>query len=94
MMFKSPEHIIGTIAAFCTTASFLPQAIKTIKTQNTNGISLEMYTLFTIGVLLWLVYGILLKELEIIVANAITSVFAGIILAYVVKNTLFSKKSV
>jgi MtN3 and saliva related transmembrane protein len=62
--------IFGYVAAFLTTLSFLPQAIKTIKEKNTEGISLVMYSLFTGGVLMWLVYGIFVKDTPIVVANA------------------------
>jgi MtN3 and saliva related transmembrane protein len=74
--------IIGYLAAFGTTVSFLPQAIKTIQTKNTSGISLYMYTLFTIGTLFWLIYGIMIHSLPVAIANAITLIFASIILVY------------
>lgn len=74
--------IIGYLAAFGTTVSFLPQAIKTIQTKDTSGISLYMYMLFTGGTLLWLIYGIMSQSLPVAVANAITFIFASIILAY------------
>ncbi|HEY0245990.1 MAG TPA: SemiSWEET transporter [Mucilaginibacter sp.] len=74
--------IIGFMAAFGTTISFLPQAIKT---KDTSGISLYMYTLFTAGTILWLLYGILAPSLPVAVANAITAVFASIILIYKIK---------
>jgi MtN3 and saliva related transmembrane protein len=74
--------IIGLLAAFGTTVSFLPQAIKTIQTKDTSGISLSMYALFTTGTLLWLTYGLMIHSLPVIIANAITFVFASIILAY------------
>ena len=74
--------IIGYLAAFGTTISFLPQAIKTIQTKNTSGISLPMYALFTLGTLLWLTYGIMSGSLPVAIANAVTLVFASIILAY------------
>jgi MtN3 and saliva related transmembrane protein len=77
--------IIGYLAAFGTTISFLPQAIKTIKTKDTSGISLPMYALFTFGTLLWLTYGIMSGSLPVAVANAVTLVFASIILAYKVR---------
>jgi MtN3 and saliva related transmembrane protein len=63
---------VGTIAACLTTFSFLPQAIKTFRTKDVSGISLFMYSCFTAGVALWLVYGILLGAWPIIIANAIT----------------------
>jgi MtN3 and saliva related transmembrane protein len=77
--------IIGLAAAFCTTVSFLPQAIKTIATKNTSGISLNMYYFFTGGTLLWFIYGLLEKNIPIIIANGVTLVLAAIILAYKIK---------
>lgn len=77
--------IIGFVAAALTTGSFLPQAVKTIRTKDTHSISLFMYLLFSTGTLLWLVFGILSADIPIIVANAITLVFAVIILIYKVK---------
>jgi MtN3 and saliva related transmembrane protein len=77
--------IIGFMAAFGTTISFLPQAIRTIKTRDTSGISLYMYTLFTCGTVLWLVYGILTPSIPVAIANAITAIFASIILIYKIR---------
>jgi len=77
--------IIGLLAAFGTTVSFLPQAIETIQTKNTSGISLSMYGLFTAGTLLWLIYGIMSPSLPVTIANAITLIFASIILVYKIK---------
>jgi MtN3 and saliva related transmembrane protein len=74
--------LIGYLAAFGTTVSFLPQAIETIRTKNTSGISLSMYGLFTLGTLLWLIYGIMSGSMQVAVANAITLIFAIIILVY------------
>jgi MtN3 and saliva related transmembrane protein len=77
--------IIGYLAAFGTTVSFLPQAVKTIQTKDTSGISLPMYCFFTAGTLLWLIYGVLAPSLPVAVANAITLIFASVILAYKIK---------
>jgi MtN3 and saliva related transmembrane protein len=77
--------IIGLLAAFGTTVSFLPQAIKTIQTKDTSGISLSMYALFTAGTLLWLIYGILSPSMPVTIANAITFIFASIILIYKIR---------
>ena len=77
--------IIGYLAAFGTTVSFLPQAIKTIQTKNTSGISLSMYGLFTLGTLFWLIYGIMSGSLPVAIANAITLLFATIILVYKIR---------
>ena len=74
--------IIGLGAACCTTISFLPQAVKTIRTRNTSSISLSMYSLFTLGTLFWLIYGILSHDVPVYLANGVTLVFAVTILAY------------
>jgi len=64
--------LIGSIAATLTTVSFVPQALKILKTKQTHDISLFMYILFGSGVLMWLVYGVLIKSMPIIIANAVT----------------------
>jgi MtN3 and saliva related transmembrane protein len=71
---------IGTFAAFLTTSSFVPQAWHTFRTRDVSGISLGMYSLFTLGVALWLIYGILLVAWPIIIANLITTSLALAIL--------------
>ncbi len=71
---------IGYAAATLTTLSFVPQAVLTLRTRNVSGISLGMYSCFTVGVALWLVYGIGLGEWPIIVANAVTLTLAATIL--------------
>ena len=71
---------IGTFAAFLTTSSFVPQAWHTFRTRDVSGLSLGMYSLFTVGVALWLIYGILLVAWPIIIANLITTSLALAIL--------------
>lgn len=77
--------IIGNIAAALTTISFLPQAIKTIRTKETDSLSIPMYLLFVTGVSLWLAYGVLNQQLPIIMGNSVTLILAGIILAYMIR---------
>ncbi|MDP3622001.1 MAG: SemiSWEET transporter [Polynucleobacter sp.] len=72
--------IIGTAAAVLTTLAFLPQAWRSWRTRDLAGISLGMYGLFTLGVFLWLLYGLLLGQWPIIVANAITLILSCSIL--------------
>ena len=84
--------IIGNIAALLTTISFLPQAVKTIKTKDTASLSFPMYLLFVTGVTLWLIYGLLNNQMPIILGNAITLLLAGIILGFMIKG-IFTKKS-
>ena len=83
--------MIGYLAAILTTASFLPQAILTIRTRDTESLSLSMYSLFTLGVFCWLVYGIYISDKAIIFANAITLVLAASILSFKIYNVLFKK---
>ncbi|HEX5698556.1 MAG TPA: SemiSWEET transporter [Rhodoferax sp.] len=72
--------LIGTLAAVLTTVSFLPQAVHTFRTKDVRGISLGMYSAFTLGVALWLVYGLLLGAWPVVIANVITLALASTIL--------------
>ena len=76
---------IGFFAAFCTTVAFLPQAIKVYKTRSTKDISLYMFLIFTVGVLSWLIYGLIINDLPVILANAVTLVLSLFILIYKLK---------
>lgn len=71
---------IGYVAAFLTTASFVPQAWLTLRTRDVSGISLGMYSVFTTGVALWLLYGWLTRAWPVVLANAVTLALAGFIL--------------
>lgn len=77
--------LLGVAAAVCTTLSFLPQAIKTIKTKHTKDLSFGTYSFLTGGIILWFVYGILIKDWPIILANGVSGVFSGIILYMKIK---------
>ena len=72
--------LIGTLAAVLTTISFLPQALHTFRTKDVRGISLGMSSAFTLGVALWLVYGLLLGAWPVVIANVITLALASTIL--------------
>ena len=76
----NPEWL-GYAAAALTSASFIPQAVMTIRSRDTRGISRGMYVIFTIGVGLWLAYGIHIGSLPMILANLVTLALAGTILA-------------
>jgi MtN3 and saliva related transmembrane protein len=73
-------NTIGFIAAFLTTIAFIPQAYHSWKTRDLTGISLPMYTLFTLGVALWFIYGLSIHSLPVVFANAITLIFSGFVL--------------
>jgi MtN3 and saliva related transmembrane protein len=68
----TPSDLIGYCAATLTTAAFVPQAWHSFKTRDVRGISLGMYSTFTVGVACWLVYGWLLDAWPIVIANCIT----------------------
>jgi MtN3 and saliva related transmembrane protein len=74
------SEFIGFCAAFLTTASFVPQAWLTFRTRDVSGISLGMYSVFTLGVALWLVYGLSLAAWPVVAANAVTLALAVSIL--------------
>mgnify|MGYP002372019554 FL=1 len=71
---------IGYLAAFLTTCSFVPQAWLTLRTRDVSGISAGMYSVFTAGVALWLLYGWLTDAWPVVLANAVTLALAGSIL--------------
>lgn len=71
---------IGFAAALLTTVAFLPQAIKTWRTRSARDISLAMFLTLVTGICLWLVYGLLIGDLPLILANGVTLVLAGAIL--------------
>lgn len=72
--------MIGAIAAFLTTFSFVPQVIKVLKTKDTSAISLGMYSMSVLGIFLWMVHGIRIGDLALTCANAVTFILAATIL--------------
>lgn len=68
--------LIGYLAASLTTLSFLPQTFKVITTRNTQGISGLMYVMFVCGLVLWLVYGVMIEDTAVSMANLLTLLFA------------------
>lgn len=88
-MTLSLADVVGSAAAVLTTLSFLPQVLHTLKTRDVSGISLVMYSAFTAGVVLWLVYGLLLGSWPIVIANVITVMLA---LAIVVMKLVFGRR--
>ena len=72
--------IFGYFAAFFTAVSFLPQAIKTVKTRETAGLSLLTYLFLFLGSLSWFIYGFYLTDYSFMITNSLTTIFTGIIL--------------
>ena len=81
-----PITLIGLAAAFCTTIAFLPQVIKTWRTRSTVDLSLAMFLVFTSGIFLWLVYGLIIGDVPLIAANGITLVLSGTILYFKLRH--------
>lgn len=81
-----PVRWLGYLAAACTTLSFLPQVLRTLRTRDTSGISLWMYLLFCTGVALWLAYGIAIGDGPMVAANVVTLALAGAVLALKISN--------
>ncbi|MDO8264895.1 MAG: SemiSWEET transporter [Candidatus Parcubacteria bacterium] len=78
--------LIGIMAAIFTTASFVPQVVKIIKTKQTRDISLSMYAILTIGFFLWLIYGLMIKDTPIVLANIISFSLSMTVLVFKIKN--------
>jgi MtN3 and saliva related transmembrane protein len=78
-------EFFGYLAATLTTISFIPQVIQVWRSKHTKDISLGMYSIFTLGIVVWLVYGLMLGSMPIIIANSITIVLAGSVLAMKLK---------
>ena len=84
---------IGFVAAVSTTLSFVPQVLQSYRSRDVSGISLGMYSIFTFGVGLWLLYGIMTEDWPVIIANALTFVLALSILALKLLSTHKAKST-
>lgn len=73
---------VGTVAAICTTGAFIPQIVK-IRRRGGEDLSHSMLLIYLVGILLWLIYGVLLRAPEIIWANAATALL--VVIAMVLK---------
>lgn len=79
-MIQDIGTLLGYPAAFLTTIAFVPQAWQSWRTRDLTGISLPMYALFTLGVALWLGYGVVIDSLPVIAANSVTLLLAATVL--------------
>jgi MtN3 and saliva related transmembrane protein len=70
--------LLGLVAAALTTTAFLPQLLKTWRTKSAKDVSLWMLITFSLGVFLWLIYGLYIQSLPVIIANAVTLVLSSI----------------
>ncbi|MBS4191964.1 SemiSWEET transporter [Bacillus sp. FJAT-49705] len=83
--------LLGVIAGIFTSCSFIPQAYKVIKTKRTSDISIPMYCLCTVGVFLWIIYGLLIKDIAVLLTNIVTFIPTVIILILTVKYHVQTK---
>jgi MtN3 and saliva related transmembrane protein len=75
-------QILGLVAGACTTIAFLPQVLKTWKSKTAKDLSLGMFSFFCFGVLLWLIYGIMMRDIPVVIANLCTLVLASTLLFF------------
>jgi len=83
----SGVEIVGTVAAVCTTVSFVPQVYKIHRTKMTRDLSAPMYCIFTAGVFAWMVYGLLVGSRPVIWANLVTLALCAYILVMKIRHT-------
>jgi MtN3 and saliva related transmembrane protein len=77
--------MIGAVAAFLTTFSFVPQVIKVLQSKDTSAISFGMYSMSVLGIFLWMVHGFRIGDMALISANGVTFILASIILICKIK---------
>ncbi|MBR1825820.1 MAG: SemiSWEET transporter [Alphaproteobacteria bacterium] len=79
-------EFLGYLAGICTAVFFLPQSVQTIKTKDVSGLSFGSYVIYCIGMILWIAYGAYLHSIQMIFFNAVSLIFAAIILFMIVRQ--------
>ncbi len=77
-----PVKILGLVAGTLTTIAFVPQVVKTYRSKSSKDLSLGMFTIFCMGTLGWLFYGILINDLPVMAANSITLALSGVLIFF------------
>ena len=85
-MIDPLNESIGILAAILTTSAFIPQVYKIYKEKKAQGVSLTMYLIMFVGVLLWLIYGVLIGSIAIIIANSVTAILQLFVIIFKLKN--------
>jgi MtN3 and saliva related transmembrane protein len=75
-------QVLGLVAGGLTTVAFVPQVLKTYKSRSAKDLSLGMFSIFFAGVALWLVYGIMVKDVPVIAANLLTLILAFTLIVF------------
>lgn len=88
MNIDTVTSLSGAMAAVFTIVSFIPQVLQSYRTRDLSGISLPMYTLFTCGVGMWLIYGLLTDDWPVILANAVTFALAAAVLILKINDSV------
>lgn len=78
-------QLLGLLAGSLTTAAFLPQVVKTWKSRSAKDLSLGMFSIFCLGVSMWLVYGFAVNDIPVIAANLLTLLLASTLLFFKLK---------
>lgn len=87
------NELFGSIAGILTTVSFFPQVYKTFKTRSAKDLSLFMFGLFTLGIIFWLIYGILINSRPVIISNSVTLVSSALILFFKIREIIKEKSN-
>lgn len=87
-------QVIGYLASIFIPLAFLPQTIKVIKTKETKGVSVIAYSIYFLGVIAFLIFGILLVDIPMIVCQSINGTFATIILSLTIYNVIKKKEAI
>lgn len=74
-------EIIGLVAGFLTTAAYMPQVLKVWRSRSARDVSLGMFSLMVVGIMFWLAYGLMIEDIPLILANLVTLLLTGVILA-------------
>jgi MtN3 and saliva related transmembrane protein len=73
-------ELLGFVAAFCTTAAFVPQLVRVLRLRSARDVSLPTFVMFSVGVFLWLLYGFYIGSKPVIASNSVTLVLSVSIL--------------
>ncbi len=87
------NELFGSIAGILTTVSFFPQVYKTFKTKSAKDLSFFMFGLFTLGIIFWLIYGILINSRPVIISNSVTLVSSALILFFKIREIIKEKSN-
>ena len=86
------ETLVGLVAAFCTTVSYIPQVKKCWQTGSTGDLSLKMLIILTTGISLWVVYGVLKGDMVIIIANTVSVLLLANLLVFKVRENATTRR--